>query len=53
MGLEVILQATDFAKDLSTFANITDENLVHSLSYWVTVICHGVLTIVNGQHVVL
>ena len=51
--LEVVLQAADFAEDFSALTNIADENLVHTLSYWITVICHDVLTIINRQHIVL
>ena len=53
MRLEVVLQAADFAEDFSALTNIADENLVHTLSYWITVICHDVLTIINRQHIVL
>ena len=49
----VVLEATNFAEYFFTVVDVTYEELVHALCYWVTVIRHGVLTKVNRHHVVL
>ena len=53
MCFNVVLEATDFAEYLFTVVDVTYEELIHPLSYWVTVIGHGVLAKVNRHHVVL
>ena len=49
----VILEATYFAECFFAVIDVTYEELIHPLCYWVTVIGHGVLTKVNRHHVVL
>ena len=47
MCFNVVLKATDFAEYLFTVVDVTYEELIHPLCYWVTVIGHGVLAKVN------
>ena len=51
--LNVVLEATNFAEYFFAVVDVTYEELVHTLCYWVTVIRHGVLAKVNRHHVVL